>query len=140
MKRLAIRCTMTHLYCAGTYEGYTTCFVCDSEVTNADISAAMCPLCNTVLNHTTIKCMKKPVLKRGLGAGAIEDDLSQQHLVMSPAMRPREGGLLGRVQMNVARPERNFQVPEQPSNRLQSLSPPPLGGGKKYAVLPEIQT
>merc|ERR1712046_391523 len=42
----------------GDYEGITTCFVCDQEVSAADIKAALCPLCNTVLNHTTIKCKK----------------------------------------------------------------------------------
>ena len=46
--------------CAGTYEGHTTCFVCDCEVTAEDIKQSLCPVCNTVLNHTTIKCTKKP--------------------------------------------------------------------------------
>jgi len=44
----------------GTYEGHTTCFVCDCEVTAEDIKQSLCPVCNTVLNHTTIKCTKKP--------------------------------------------------------------------------------
>merc|ERR1712166_1231543 len=45
---------------AGVYEGVTSCFVCDEEVSAADIKAALCPICSTVLNHTTIKCKKIP--------------------------------------------------------------------------------
>jgi len=43
----------------GEYDGVTTCFVCDTEVTAVHIKQGMCPLCATVLNHTTIKCSKK---------------------------------------------------------------------------------
>merc|ERR1711865_1104399 len=83
----------------GTYEGHTSCFVCDEAVSATDIKNALCPLCNTVLNHTTIKCTRKSVIK---GFGALNDGLSKTHAnSTTAAMRPQEGGLLGRVQITV---------------------------------------
>ena len=32
-----------------------SCFVCNTEVTEADISRSVCPLCGMELNHSTIK-------------------------------------------------------------------------------------
>ena len=61
--QLTSACTLLTLRsgaCLGVYEGATSCFVCDSEVTAAHIKQALCPVCDTVLNHTTIKCKKIP--------------------------------------------------------------------------------
>merc|ERR1711865_389759 len=44
---------------SGSYEGIKTCFVCDIEITDANIKTGECPLCATVLNHTTIRIARK---------------------------------------------------------------------------------
>lgn len=59
----------------GKYIGVPTCFVCDTELTDAIIRNGTCELCATALNHTTIKMKKKkpaPIVGFGdIAAGSL---------------------------------------------------------------------